>query len=68
MKRILALLLTAAALLALAACSATRTVHCDHCGETVIIEANSNMEESWIIFCEKCNEELFGDDPMVEPG
>lgn len=43
----------------------TKILHCDHCGEEVEVKESSNMEEDWIIYCEKCNEELFADDPLL---
>lgn len=68
MKRVTALLLSILALAALAGCGEARTVHCDHCGGEILLEAGSNMDEDWIVFCKTCEEELFGDDPVVEPG
>ena len=60
-KRILALLIVLVMLLTLAACGGEkRIVHCDHCGCEVKIDADSNMEEDWIIYCGPCNQELFG--------
>ncbi len=59
-KRILAALLVLVMLLGLAACGEKRIVHCDHCGSEVKIDADSNMEEDWIIYCGPCNQELFG--------
>lgn len=59
-KRFLALTLIALMLLSLTACGEKRIVHCDHCGSEILIEADSNMEEDWIIYCGPCNEELFG--------
>ena len=67
MKKVIILLSVVALLLALAACGATKILHCDHCGEEVEVEADSNMEEDWIVYCGKCNEELFGDDPLLAP-
>ena len=60
-KRILALVIVLALMLTLAACGGEkRIVHCDHCGDEVKIDADSNMEEDWIIYCGPCNEALFG--------
>lgn len=68
MKRFAAMLLAVLALLSLAACGKSKTVHCDHCGKEVALNAGSNIDEDWIIFCPACEEELFGDNPVVSPG
>lgn len=68
MKRILALILLCAALLSLAACGAKKTVHCDRCGSEIVLDADSNITEEWIVFCKECEEEAFGDNPVVSPG
>ena len=60
MKKLVCLLAVAALLLTAAACGATKTLHCDGCGVEVTVEADSNMEEDWIIYCGPCNQELFG--------
>lgn len=66
MKKVLFLLLTATLLLAtMVGCGKTKTLHCDHCKKEVTVEEDSNMEEGWLIYCEECNEELFGDDPLL---
>lgn len=67
-KRIFALILAALLLLSLAACGKTKTVHCDHCGEEIAVNANSNMTDDWIIYCKQCEDKLFGDNPVVSPG
>lgn len=67
-KKALVLLLTLSLLFTLLACGATKILHCDHCGTEVKVKENSNMEEDWIIYCETCNEELFGDDPLLGGG
>lgn len=60
-KRIFTAILVLLMLLSLAACGGEkRIVHCDYCGDEVLIDADSNMEEDWIIYCGPCNEELFG--------
>lgn len=51
--------------LSLCGCGEKKTLHCDNCGIEVKADADSNMEEDWIIYCEDCNEELFGDDPVL---
>ena len=67
-KRIFSLILAVLLLLALAGCVKTKTVHCDHCGEELAINANSNMTDDWIIYCKQCENDLFGDNPVVSPG
>ena len=34
----------------------TKELTCDGCGKTVAVEADSNMDDSWILFCEECGE------------
>ena len=58
MKKILLALLLALSLLALSACGEKRIVHCDGCGKELQVNANSNMDEDWIILCEDCQKEL----------
>lgn len=67
-KRIFALILSVLLLLSLASCGKTKTVHCDHCGEEITVSAKSNMTDDWIIYCKQCEEKLFGDNPVVNPG
>lgn len=59
------LLILLAAFLLLTGCGETRTVTCDGCGETLEIEADSNMDDSWIIYCEECQVEFFGEDGLI---
>lgn len=68
MKKLICALLAVLMLLSMTACGPKKTVHCDACGEAVEIEADSNMTDEWIIYCGPCNEELFGDNPVVSPG
>ena len=67
-KLIAALLGTIVVLLALTACGETKIVHCDHCGAEILLDADDKITEDWILFCEACEEELFGDNPVVDPG
>ncbi len=65
-KRLLAILCLVLILtLLLCSCGEKKTLHCDNCGIEVSVDADSNMEEDWTIYCEECNEELFGDDPVL---
>ena len=62
LKYLIALLF---ALLMLTACGETKTVTCDGCGKTIEIEANSNITEDWIVYCEDCELALFGEGGVV---
>ena len=57
MKKIVVFLLLTVMLLGLAGC-ATKTLHCDGCGAEVKVEESSNMDESWLVYCEACNKEI----------
>ena len=61
----LVVLLVICSLIVVAGCGKTKVLHCDHCNKEVTVEESSNMEEDWIIYCEECNEKLFGDDPIL---
>ena len=65
MKFLMALMI---ALLMLTGCGGKKTVTCDGCGKTIEIKASSNMDDGWIIFCENCETELFGEDGVVSEG
>ena len=67
-KRFILILLCAAMLLTFAACGQKKTVHCDRCGSEITRDADSNITEEWIVFCAECEEEAFGDNPVVSPG
>ena len=65
-KRIVAIIFAITVLLlTLCGCGEKKELTCDHCGEKVLVSEKSNMEEDWIVYCEKCNEELFSDDPVL---
>lgn len=69
MKKFKLLAILAAALLLLPGCGEkTKTVICDGCGVEIEIEADSNMDNSWIIYCHDCEIEFFGEDGIVSPG
>ena len=67
MKKVCMILLAISVLLCFAACGKTKTVHCDHCQKEVSIAEDSNMTEEWTIFCKECEQELFGNNPVVTP-
>ena len=39
-------------------CGRQKTVHCDRCGKELHISADSNVDESWILYCADCEKEL----------
>ena len=65
MKKVCCVLLLVISLLVFSGCSATKTLHCDNCDEEVVVKESSNMDESWDIYCEECNEKLFADNPVL---
>ena len=67
LKRIIITISLISMLAMLASCGSTKTkiLHCDNCKVEVEVEESSNMTEDWMIYCEKCNEELFGNDPIL---
>ena len=68
MKSSILMLLSLMVLLSMTACGKSKTVHCDRCDKEISIEASSNMTDDWIICCSECEEEVFGDEPVVSPG
>lgn len=65
MKKIIALLFALLlALLSMCGCGKkeVKTLHCDHCGKAVEVDADSQMEEDWILYCSECEKELGLDD------
>ena len=67
-NRMLALALAVLTLAVLIAGCGTKIVHCDHCGAEIELPQNDKIEEDWIVFCKTCEEELFGDNPVIDPG
>ncbi len=67
MKKWTALLALVLLLMSLCSCGETKTVTCDRCGKTIELNADSKIEEDWIVFCKECEEEAFGDNPVVSP-
>lgn len=60
-KRIIVFLLVVLLFVMLTSCGEKKILHCDNCNVEVEVDAKSNMEEDWSIFCAECNEKLFGD-------
>ncbi len=65
MKKWMYWLIIGCLLLAMVGCGQTKILHCDHCQTEVTVAEDSNMEEDWTVYCEECNEKLFGDDPLL---
>ena len=40
-------------LILLIGCGEKKTLICDGCGKAVSVQADSNMDDSWIIFCSR---------------
>ncbi len=50
-----------------AACGkATKIVHCDRCNAEIKVEASSNVDESWTLYCEECDKEMGLTDKITE--
>ena len=45
-------------LILLIGCGEKKTLICDGCGKEVSVKADSNITDSWIIFCSQCEKEL----------
>lgn len=68
MKNIRLLALILALLVLLCGCKEDKIVHCDGCGCEITVEHDSNMDDSWIIYCHDCEIKFFGEDGIVQPG
>ena len=65
MKKLIVLLLALSMLTFLASCGEKKFLHCDNCNKEVEVDASSNMEEDWSVFCSDCEKEL-GLDTIVD--
>lgn len=65
LKKVLVAILALCFLICFAGCGAKKTLHCDNCNKEVQVEEKSNMTEDWIIYCDACDQELFGDDSVL---
>ncbi len=61
MKSVFVSLLIIALLASLAGCAETKTLTCDRCGKQFEVPESSNMEDSWIVFCDVCGPEVEAD-------
>ncbi|MBR3869499.1 MAG: hypothetical protein IKM66_09325 [Clostridia bacterium] len=64
MKNFIALLMIFAMLFAFAGCGEKKILRCDNCGADVQVDADSNMDDSWSIYCGTCNVKL-GFDTLI---
>lgn len=65
MKKLFCLIITLAVFIAFSSCGETKVLHCDSCGKETAVSESNKMEEDWLIYCEACHDELFGDDPIL---
>lgn len=66
-KKFVLLSLVLAMLFAFGGCGEKKILKCDNCGNDVSADADSNVEDDWIIYCAECEEELFSDG-LVQAG
>lgn len=57
-KKIVVALIAVFMLLSCAACGTEKTLHCDKCNAEIAVDEDSNMNESWIVYCKDCEKEL----------
>lgn len=55
MKRVFIVLFVIVTLLTVSSCGAKKILHCDKCNAEVKVAADSEMDESWTIYCGDCN-------------
>ena len=55
MKKIHILLFVLVMLFTVSSCGAEKILHCDKCNTEVKVAADSEMDESWTIYCSDCN-------------
>ena len=55
MKRVFIVLFVIVKLLTVSSCEAKKILHCDKCNAEVKVAADSEMDESWTIYCGDCN-------------
>lgn len=51
--------------LLLCGCGETKTVTCDGCGKSIEIDADSNANDDWIIYCKTCERSFFDEDGLL---
>lgn len=58
LKKIFVALIAVFMFLSCVACGTTKTLHCDKCNAEVSVDEDSNMTESWILYCNECEKDL----------
>lgn len=57
MKKILIIALALLSIMTvLSSCGEKKILHCDKCGKEIEVDADSNMDEDWILFCDECGD------------
>lgn len=64
-RKVVCFLLALILLTALSGCGKTRSVACDGCGKQILVGAGSDITDEWILYCQTCETELFGEDGLV---
>ena len=59
------ILIALLAVLLLTGCSEPKTVKCDACGKPQQVEKGSNITDDWIVYCDECYTEIFGEEGLV---
>ena len=65
MKKLIILILALSMLTFLASCGEKKILTCDGCGNPVEVDASSEMDDDWAVYCSECEKE-FGLDTVVE--
>ncbi|MBE6587116.1 MAG: hypothetical protein E7647_01725 [Ruminococcaceae bacterium] len=58
MKKIIVLVLAVSMLCFLGSCGEKKILHCDSCNKEVEVDASSNMDEDWTVFCSECEPDV----------
>ena len=66
MKKLICAILAISMLLCLSACGKTKTLHCDRCNVEIVVSENSKVEEDWAVYCQSCEEEIMGDNTILD--
>lgn len=64
-RKVICILLALTLLMVMAGCGKSRSVTCDGCGKQIRVGAGSEITDAWILYCQTCETELFGEDGLV---